>query len=214
MGGCVILTVLENLLNLHLARSSGAQTLAASLRGQRLVIVTREPAGRFALESLGTSLRLSLPDEDGPLAEVGQAEIEGRPVALLAVATGRPERALQGGEVRVRGDAEVLQRYRELLMLLRPDLEEVFAAMLGDAPAHQLGSLARAALALGRRGLDNTLENTAEYFAHETGDVLSRAEAEEFLSAVDRLREDADRTAARIDVLMRRLETPGEGVVP
>lgn len=206
----MILSALENLLNLHLARSSGARALTASLRGQRLVIVTREPAGRIALESVGTSLRVMSLTEDAPVAEGAQAEIEGRPVALLAVAMGQPERALQSGDVQIRGDADVLQRYRTLLGLLRPDLEEVFAGMIGDAPAHQLGRVARATLALGRLGLDNTLRNTAEYFAHETGDVLPRAEAEEFLSAVDRLREDVDRTAARVDVLLRRLETPSE----
>ena len=210
----MILAVLENLLNLHLARSSGARTLTASLRGQRLVICTREPQGRFALESVGTSLRLTSLATDAPAAVGAEAEITGRPVALLAVALGQPERMLQTGDVQIRGDAEVLQRYRELLLLLRPDLEEVFAEMIGDAPAHQLGRMARATLDLGRRGLDNTLRNTAEYFAHETGDVLPRAEAEEFLSAVDRLREDVDRTAARVDALLRRLETPDEGVAP
>lgn len=208
----MILSVLENLLNLHLARSSGARARVASLRGQRLVIVTRDPAGRFALESAGTSLRLTSLTEDEPAATGPEAEITGRPVALLTAALGESARMLQAGEVQIRGDAEVLQRYRELLILLRPDLEEVLAELIGDAAAHRLGRMANATLALGRRGFDNTLRNTAEYFAHETGDVLPRAEAEEFLSAVDRLREDVDRTAARVDVLLRRLETPDEGV--
>lgn len=210
----MILTSLENLLNRHLARSPAARALLVSLRDQRLVIVMRDPDERFALDSAGSSLRLSRLGDDAAPAAGMQAEIEGRPVALLAMAMGRPERMLQSGDVKVSGDAEVLQRYRDLLGLLRPDLEELFAELLGDAPAHQLGRIARATLGLAQRGFDNTIKNTAEYFAHETGDVLPRAEAEEFLAAVDRLREDVDRAAARLDAMISGLETKNEGVAP
>ena len=51
----------------------------------------------------------------------------------------------------------------------------------------------------------------AEYFAHERGDLVPRAEAEVFLEGVDRLREDVDRAAARVDALVARLDA-GDGV--
>jgi ubiquinone biosynthesis protein UbiJ len=106
--------------------------------------------------------------------------------------------------VQIRGDAEVLQRYRELALLLRPDLEEELARLIGDAPAHSLGRMARSMLDLGRRGSRTAVRNTAEYFAHESGDLVPRGEAEVFFADVDRLREDVDRAAARLDALLAR----------
>ena len=46
-----------------------------------------------------------------------------------------------------------------------------------------------------------TLRNTAEYFAHESRDLVPRAEADVFLNGVDRLREDMDRLEARFAAL-------------
>ncbi len=50
-----------------------------------------------------------------------------------------------------------------------------------------------------------TVQNLAEYTAHERGDLVPRAEAEVFLEDVDRLREDVDRLEARLALLEQRL---------
>jgi ubiquinone biosynthesis protein UbiJ len=41
----------------------------------------------------------------------------------------------------------------------------------------------------------------AEYLAHETGDLVPRAEAEDFYRGVERLREDLDRLEARAGLI-------------
>jgi ubiquinone biosynthesis protein UbiJ len=41
------------------------------------------------------------------------------------------------------------------------------------------------------------VRNVAEYLAHERGDLVPRAEAEDFYRGVERLREDLDRLEAR-----------------
>ncbi|MBM4217673.1 MAG: hypothetical protein FJ178_07510 [Gammaproteobacteria bacterium] len=99
-----------------------------------------------------------------------------------------------------------MQRYRDLGLLLKPDLEEELSRLIGDSPAHRLAALARGALAFGRRSADTTVRNAAEYFAHETRDLVPRAEAEVFLNDVDQLREGVDRTAARLDTILERLD--------
>jgi ubiquinone biosynthesis protein UbiJ len=43
----------------------------------------------------------------------------------------------------------------------------------------------------------------AEYLAHESRDLVPRAEAEDFYRGVERLREDLDRLEARAQVLHR-----------
>ena len=68
----------------------------------------------------------------------------------------------------------------------------------------ELHGFARSMLDLGRRGSRTAVRNTAEYFAHESGDLVPRGEAEVFFADVDRLREDVDRAAARLDALLAR----------
>ena len=48
------------------------------------------------------------------------------------------------------------------------------------------------------------MRNVAEYLAHERGDLVPRAEAEDFYRGVERLREDLDRLEARARMLRNR----------
>lgn len=197
----MLTSLVENMLNRNLGASPRARELCAALQGRRLQVRVSDLGLRIGFESLGGSLRLTR-DPEGEF----EAEISGSPLNLIALAGKSPERLLQSGAVQVRGDAELLQRYRELGLLLRPDLEEELSQLVGDAPAHQFARFARGASAFGRRGADTAVRNAAEYFAHESGDLVPRAEAEVFLEGVDRLRERVDRAAARIDALLARLE--------
>lgn len=190
---------IENLLNRNLATSPAARELCAELAGKRFGVVVAGLGARVVVESLGSSLRLSRVDS-APC----DAEVEGSPVNLMALAGASPEAVIQRGDVRIRGDAELAQRFQQLGKLLRPDAEEEFAALFGDSAAHQLGRIARNLIDFGRRATSTTARNTAEYFAHETGDLVPRAEADVFLAGVDRLREDADRLEARLAQLEQR----------
>jgi len=199
----VLTQAIENLLNRNLGSSPRARESCVALKGRRLKLVIRDLDLQIGFESLGDSLRIS----DQAAGEF-DVEVEGTPINLLALAAPQPERLLKLGTVQVRGDVELLQRYRDLVLLLRPDLEEELAKFIGDGPAHRLAGLAKAALAFGSRGASTAVKNAAEYFAHETRDLVPRAEAEVFLSEVDRLREDVDRAAARVEALLARFEQP------
>lgn len=193
--------LIENLLNRNLGNSPGARAACGELKGRRLKLMIRDLDVAIIIESLGESLRISRGGE-GEF----HAEVEGSPVNLLAMAGPSPERLLKSGAVQVKGEVELLQSYRDLVSLLKPDLEEELSRWVGDSPAHRLAGLARGAIAFGRRGADTTVRNAAEYFAHETGDLVPRAEAEVFLGEVDRLREDVDRAAARLDAMLERID--------
>lgn len=204
----MLTATLENVLNRGLPRSPRARQLCAALAGKR-VRVEVAGFGCFLLESNGTSLKVLRAPQPTPEAEptssaadtVADAAISGSPLSLLALAGPSPQTVLQRGDVQIRGDAEVADQFRELTLLLRPDLEEELSLLLGDVPAHQIGRLARATLGWGRKAAGTTARNIAEYLAHETRDVVSRREAEPFLADVDRLREDVDRLEARVAML-------------
>ena len=192
---------IENLLNRGLADSPRARELAAQLAGRRLAIDIRGVA-RVLVTSTGDSL--SLTHERGAAAPA-EAEVRGGPLALMALAAADDvQAAIRRGEISVEGDTDLAERYRELALLLRPDIEEEMSRLVGDHAAHRLGQLAKTAFSWGRQVTDTSVRNAAEYLAHERGDLVPRAEAEVFLRGVDALRETLDRLAARVDLLERR----------
>jgi ubiquinone biosynthesis protein UbiJ len=185
---------IENLLNRNLPRSPRAGELCTALAGKRVRIEARALGWVLIAEALNTSIRLTKDDAGG---QPPDAEISGSLLNLAALAGSHPEEVIQRGDVTIRGDAEVAQKFRELAMLLRPDVEEELSRLIGDTPAHQALRLVRMATGFGRRAAKTGVRNVAEYLAHETGDLVPRAEAEDFYRGVERLREDLDRLEAR-----------------
>jgi ubiquinone biosynthesis protein UbiJ len=196
----MLTSAIENVLNRGLPRSPRARQLCKELQGHR-VGVQAIGFTRWVVESTGDTLRVTR-----DAAATAEAELAGGPLSLLALASSStPEAILQRGEVQIRGDAELAQKFRELAMLLRPDVEEELSQVIGDVPAHQIGRFTRAAFGWTQKAAATTVRNVAEYLAHERQDLVPRPEADQFLKGVDALREDIDRLDARISVLAQSL---------
>ncbi len=195
----MLTSTLENVLNRGLPRSPRARELCRKLQGHRVGV---EVTGftRLLFESTGETLRITR-----DAATAAEAELAGGPLSLVGLMGSAPEAVLQRGEVEIRGDAELAQKFRELTLLLRPDLEEELSQLVGDVPAHQIGRFTRAALGWTRKAASTTVRNLAEYFAHERRDLVSRGEGDQLLAGVDTLREEVDRIEARITVLAQKL---------
>jgi len=191
-----MLSTIENVLNRGLPLSPRARVLCEELAGRKLAVEVPEVA-RVVVESTGDMLRVSRSDSPA------DAEIIGGPFGLLALSGDAPQGVLQRRGVEIRGDAAVAEQFRELGMLLRPDLEEALSRAIGDVPAHQIGHFTRLAFSWGRRAAATALENVSEYLAHERQDLVPRNEGDQFLRGVDTLREDVDRLEARLDLLTR-----------
>jgi ubiquinone biosynthesis protein UbiJ len=100
----------------------------------------------------------------------------------------------------------VAQKFRELAMLLRPDVEEELSRLIGDTPAHQALRLVKTFTGFGRRAATTGVRNVAEYLAHERRDLVPGAEAEAFYRDIEKLREDLDRLEARAGVVANALD--------
>jgi ubiquinone biosynthesis protein UbiJ len=172
----------------------------------RAVALLAELSGRkLRIQVLGTPLTL-LVQSDGQALHLAQGEsadaaIVGAPLSLLALASEDPQAVITRGDVTIDGDAEIAQRFRELGMLLRPDLEAGLSQLFGRSGAHIAMLGLRAARDWARATAWTATQNVAEYLAHERGDLVSRAEAEHFLRGVDQLREQVDRLDARLNHL-------------
>jgi ubiquinone biosynthesis protein UbiJ len=185
---------IENLLNRNLPRSPRAQELCASMAGKRVRIEARGLGWVLVAECLASSIRLTKGEQS---LEPADAEISGSLMSLAALSGAHPEEVIRRGDVTIRGDAELAQKFRGLAMLLRPDVEEELARLIGDTPAHQALRLVRAATGFGRRAAATGVRNVAEYLAHERRDLVPAPEAEDFYRSVEKLREDVDRLDAR-----------------
>ena len=196
-----MLSILEKALNRGLPRSPRARQLCVELAGRSLAIELRDIA-RLRVTSNGQTINVTRDEEPADVT------VSGGPLGLASLAADSPQAVLKRGGVATSGDAELAEKFRELGRLLRPDLEEELSLLVGDVAAHQLGRLARLALDFGRRAVSTTLRNTAEYLAHERGDLVSRNEGEEFLRGVDAVREGVDRLTVRLELLARRRGSP------
>jgi ubiquinone biosynthesis accessory factor UbiJ len=191
-------STLENLLNRGLPRSPRARELCAELAGRRIAVEVRGIAD-FTVASDGNGLTVSSGAPDG-----AEARVRAGLGALARLAAPEPTTTLRGAGVDIEGDEELAERYRELALLLRPDLEEELALAIGDVPAHEIARFARAALLWCRNAAQTTVRNVAEYFAHERGDLVSRAEGRQLLEGVDEARSRVERIEARIVALEQR----------
>jgi ubiquinone biosynthesis accessory factor UbiJ len=195
--------VIERLLDRAVARamadSPRAAALIAQLQGRRLAIQTRGTPWSVVVESTGRTLKAYR-------AADADATIVGAPLSLLALAGADAQAVIRRGDVRIEGDAEIAQQFRELGALLRPDLETAMARLLGRSGAHLALRGLRAGLGWTRAVAWTTVRNLAEYLAHETGDLVSRPEAEHYLRGVEQLREQLDRIDARLQLMEQRTQ--------
>jgi ubiquinone biosynthesis protein UbiJ len=195
----MLTSTIENVLNRGLPRSPRARQICRELQGHRVGI---EVSGftRLLVESTGETLRVTRDS-----ATAAEAELVGGPFSLMGLVGSAPEDVLQRGDVQIRGDAQLAQKFRELALLLRPDVEEELSQVIGDVPAHQIGRFTRAAFGWGQKAAQTTVRNVAEYLAHERQHLVPRAEGDQLLRGVDSLREDVDRIEVRINVLALKL---------
>jgi len=190
---------IESLLNRNVAGSTRARELAARLEGRSLEVRATPTPLAIRFRVAGGRVMVSGGGEGEP-----DAVIEGTPLSLATLAGPQPEDRLRRGEVRISGDAETAQSFQKLFKAARPDFEEELSRLVGDPVAHHVASAARGVFEFGRRAAETFARNMGEYLTEESRDLPARAEVEEWVRQVDRLREDADRLEARLVLLERR----------
>ena len=189
------------------AESTRASTLLTELAGKRLAIrVLGTPWAEQPIGIESDGMSLSCVTSSG----VATATLIGAPVSLLALSGSDPEAPIRRGDVRIEGDAQLAQQYRELARLLVPDLEDSLARLMGPSAAHVATRGLHGAADFVKDATFRSLQNFAEFLAHESGDLVSRHEAEHYLRGADELRERLDRLEARLTDLERRAGAIGD----
>src|SRR5258706_12586406 len=203
---------LNGLLDRALAASPRARELCLALEGRRLLIsATGMPVQLLLTPNAGSLPSERLPNHPGD--NTTDVTVSGNPLSLLTLARGDSEAALANASLSFSGDEQLAQQFRELARLLRPDFETLLGRVLGRMNAHLAVRAMNRLSDWGRAAGATLLRNSADYLAHESRDLVSRAEAESFLGGVETLRSQLQRAESRAASLtagLERLQAPGK----
>jgi len=168
----------------------------------------------IAIELQGLDLTLYILPGDHGISLMSQygaepdTTLSGTPLAMAKMALGpNASNVLFAGEVTIRGDVETGQRFKRLLDELDIDWEEQLSRFSGDILAHKLGELVRATTAWGQQTLNILGQNATEYLQQEGQDLPLPATVQQFLQAIDTLRDDTARLEARVARLRQQFHT-------
>ncbi|MCB1776402.1 MAG: SCP2 sterol-binding domain-containing protein [Candidatus Competibacteraceae bacterium] len=186
---------LETALNYYLRLDPEVWPRLAELEG---AVIAIEPEG------LGTALYLSPGSQGIRVADHCEGEPTVRIRGALPALVRQWRGQAVGEEISVDGDSAVGRQFQILLIRLDIDWEEHLSKVMGDALAHQLGALWRGFHDWRQRTSATFLRDGGEYLQQELRALPPRPAVESFLSAVDVLREDADRLEARMTRLRRQ----------
>jgi ubiquinone biosynthesis protein UbiJ len=205
-----LIGALERLANAQLEQSTAARRQVAALAGRRLGIVLAGPDVEVVVTAAAERLSLCR----GPAA-AADVVITGTPIALLEALRNGKSGLIGRTEIAVTGDTHVLESFGELLNHLQPDIEELLATVTGDIVAHESVRVMTSVQDFGRRALEALAMNTGEYLQEESRALPAQHEIDAFAADVERLRDDVERAAARLDrVSARRFDEHGAVAEP
>ncbi|MBB5211612.1 ubiquinone biosynthesis accessory factor UbiJ [Microbulbifer hydrolyticus] len=203
---------LETAINTALRYDPGSRNRLARLAGKVLGVDLTAPA---------INLFLVIEDEaDGGYIEVHSrwsgevtTELSGSALAFIQLLKNRDATPAKLG-VTVRGSSALLAELQSILRDLDIDWEEPLAKLIGDSPAHQLGTGVRMAAGWLKDALGSAPKAGAEAVSEEWRMTPPQAQFEAFADDVAAFAQGVDRLEARIEILRGKLEgrdQPGQG---
>ncbi|MCW8901593.1 MAG: SCP2 sterol-binding domain-containing protein [Gammaproteobacteria bacterium] len=202
----VILTLteaLETSINLILKQDNATLEKFAALQGKTIA---------FKFTDLDLSLFL-FPHTEGIQVQYiygAQADttLQGTTLAFVNMSLGDATESFFSGEVRIKGDIELGQRFKRILDQLDLDWEEWISQYSGDLIAFKAGSFIRSLHSWGKATLKTVQLDTREYLQDEGQLSPHPAEIEDFTQKISQLRDHTARLEARISRLQKQLDTP------
>ncbi|MFK5915174.1 MAG: SCP2 sterol-binding domain-containing protein [Woeseiaceae bacterium] len=199
----IILTLTEALeTSINHALKQDASTLEkfASLQGKVIA---------FELTDFEFTLFL-LPHNEGIQVQYlyeGAADttLQGTSLAFINMSIGDATESFFSGDVRIKGDIELGQRFKRILDQLDLDWEEWLSSYTGDLVAFKTGSLFRSLNSWGKDALKTIEMDVREYLQDEGRLSPHSADLNEFRDNISQLRDNTARLEARLLRLQKSL---------
>jgi ubiquinone biosynthesis protein UbiJ len=186
-----------------LARSPRARELCAALQGRRLSLKINGVPGTLCVTAVDGALQATHAEDTA--ASAADVTVRASPLGLMALAAGDASEVVLGGGASVAGDEQLTEQFQELARLLRPDIEAGVGQVVGRIPAHLATRALTLFTAWAGAARESVARNAADYLAHESRDLVPRAEAEGYFAGVEALRGDVARAEARVARLAERV---------
>lgn len=191
------LPALEKILNTYLLLDPATK--------QRLTVLTGKV---IVLEFQHLNLKVFwLPHANGihlvdHFAGPADVTLRGSPFDFIRLSTTTKDNAtLFASGIIVLGDTDVAQEFKALFANLDIDWEEQLSHFTGDVVAHQVGNFIRALCQWANQTTTTLQQNLSEYIHEEACWLPTREELQDFFAASDKLRDDVERAALRIEKL-------------
>lgn len=197
---------MQTMLNHYLALDPESAQRLSVIHGK---VVTIEFVNiGFVFQMLFTESEIKLKSTDLLKADT---IIKGTPLSLLHMSLSRDDRKRFFAEdVTIEGDLECGQKVIDLFDSFEMDWEEYLSHWIGDVPAHQSGRFVRNLKNFSKNLHATFLQNTNEYIHEETNLCPPPEALQDFFHDIDSLRMDTDRLEARIEKLMKTMDTKKE----
>ncbi len=111
------------------------------------------------------------------------------------------------GQIDITGDTHLVSELSRVLQNISWDYEEDLSKLTGDAVAHKLGEWSRETIAGVKKQSINVAEMVSEYWQEEMPMIAKKRHVEAFVSEVDILRADIERTEKRLDKLLAKIKS-------
>ena len=194
---------LETSINLVLKQDSATLEKLAALQGKTIA---------FELTDLDLTLYI-FPNTEGVQVQylyqgLADTTLQGNALAFINMSLGDATDSFFSGEVRIKGDLELGQKFNRIIKGLDLDWEELLSSYTGDLVAFKAGSLIRSFSTWGKNTL-KTLELDAREYVQDEGNLTPYpAELNEFAAGISQLRNDTARLEARIFRLQKQIKEP------
>lgn len=194
--------VLERTLCRILTHSPESRELLIAMTGKVIAIEAAPMIGTIYLLPIPNGVQLRT-----ELSGSADLTLTGHPLALAKLGVRGVQRAdLFSGEIDMAGDSALAELLARLFQINRAQWIQTVRELIGPLLMDQLTVLSRSARTWGSQTTLNLQQNLGEFLREEVRQVPSDTEAQEFLSEVDRLRDDCDRLEIRIERLRGLLD--------
>jgi len=187
-----LLSPVASAINHGIDDNDEAQALCDALEGRSL---------RIAAKPLPISILISAADGMVDLSSDTQqpadAEITGTLIELNRLMFIDNQAPIREGHVEVTGDIEIADRFRDLLLCARPDMEEKLADWFGESMAAQFANVARDTRDWVADVTEDLTERMSDYLHEDSEQLPEQKEINEHFNDVDKLVNDIERLEAR-----------------
>jgi ubiquinone biosynthesis protein UbiJ len=198
----LLLSPVASIINRGIDDNDDAQNLCDALDGRSLRIVAK-PLPKPILISAADGMV----DVSSDTQKQADAEISGTVIELNRLMFIDSHAPIREGHVEITGDVEIADRFRELLLCARPDLEEELADWFGASLASQLSSFTRDTRTWAADLAEDLTDRATDYLHEDAGQLPAHNEINSHFAAVDELVNDVERLQTRLDRLTEKQST-------